>query len=178
MQKVGCAMELKRKKLAKYLSSRIVSQSYVSSAITASVITLVLLIVLQENPPNALESIVIIAWTVICINTLRIFSQMVGKSIEKKRKVSREEKLSYLKEFGDMIVQLTPIIILFILSYIGLFPINTAYKLSIIIILSLLFTYGFAIIRFWTSNLILCILGGIGFVLFALSLVLMRMLIN
>ncbi len=161
-----------------YISSTIFSQSYVSSAITASVIILVLLIVLQENPPGPLQSILIIAWTVICINTLRIFSLMVGKSIEEKRKLSRQERLSYIKELSYVVVELFPIIILFLMSYIGLFPINTAYKLSIIIIIALIFTYGFAIIRFRTSNIILCILGGIGFVFIALTLVLMRMLIS
>ena len=165
-------------KFKNYISSTIFSQSYVSSAITASVIILVLLIVLQENPPGPLQSIFIIAWTVICINTLRIFSLMVGKSIEEKRKLNRGERLSYLKELSYMVVELFPIIILFIMSYIGLFAIDTAYKISIIIIMALLFTYGFAIIRFRTTNIIFCILGGIGFVLMALTLVMMRMLIN
>jgi len=172
-------MKLNRyEKFKNYISSTIFSQSYVSSAITASVIILVLLIVLQDNPPGPLESILIIAWTVICINSLRIFSLMVGKSIEEKRKLNRQERLSYIKELSYMVVELFPIIILFIMSYASLFPLETAYKLSIIIIMILLFTYGFAIIRFRTSNIILCILGGIGFVLMALTLVMMRVLIK
>lgn len=166
------------KRFRNYIVSTILSQSYVSSAVTASVIILVLLIVLRENPPGPLQSILIIAWTVICINTLRIFSLAVGKSIEQKRKLKREERLSYLKELSYMVIELFPIIILFLLSYIGLFSIEKAYKFSVIIIIALLFTYGFAIIRFRTTNLFLCILGGIGFVLMALTLVLMRMLIN
>ena len=161
-----------------YIVSTLVSQAYVSSAVTASVIVLVLLIVLQENPPGSLQSILIIAWTVICINSLRIFSLMVGKSIERKRKLDSEERLSYLKELSYTVIELFPIIILFILSYVGFFQIETAYKLCIIIIVALLFTYGFAIIRFRTANILFCILGGIGFVVMALTLVLMRMLIN
>ena len=161
-----------------YIVSTLVSQAYVSSAVTASVIVLVLLIILQENPPGSLQSILVIAWTVICINSLRIFSLMVGKSIERRRKLDREERFSYIKELGYMVVELFPIIILFLMSYIGLFSIRTAYKLSIIIIIVLLFTYGFTIIRFRTTNILLCVLGGIGFVLMALTLVMMRMLIN
>ena len=71
--------------IKKYITSTIFSQSYVSSAVTASVIILVLLIVLQENPPSPIYSITIIAWTVLCINALRVFSTMIGKSIEEKR---------------------------------------------------------------------------------------------
>lgn len=154
------------------------SPAYVSSAITASVIILVLLVVLQDKPPGPIESIIVIAWTVLCINSLRIFSQMVSKSIEEKRVLEFEERISYLKELGYLVIELFPIILVFVLSKLGLFGIGLAYKISIVIIISLLFYYGFAIIKFRTENVILRILGGIGFVLIALTLVLMRMLIN
>lgn len=154
------------------------SPSYVSSAITASVIILVLLVVLQDKPPGPIESIIVIAWTVLCINSLRIFSQMVSKSIEEKRMLDFEERVSYLKELGYLVIELFPIILVFVLSKLGLFGIGLAYKISIVIIISLLFYYGFAIIKFRTENLFLRVLGGIGFVLIALTLVLMRMLIN
>ncbi len=158
--------------------SIILSQSYVSSAITASVIILVLLVVLHENPPGPIKSIIVITWTVLCINSLQIFSQMVGKSIKEKRALHHHERISYLKKLGYTAVEICPIFIVFIMSRIGLFDISTAYKVTIVIIISLLFTYGFTIVRFRTGNIILCILGGIGFVLLALTLVLMRMLIN
>lgn len=154
------------------------SPSYVSSAITASVIILVLLVVLQDKPPGPIESIIVIAWTVLCINSLRIFSQMVSKSIQEKRVLEFEERITYLKELGYLIIELFPIIIVFILSKLGLFGIGLAYRISIVIIISLLFYYGFAVIKYRTENIFLRILGGVGFVLIALTLVLMRMLIN
>ncbi len=158
--------------------SIILSQAYVSSAVTASVIILVLLVVLQENPPGPIESVIVISWTVLCINSLRIFSNMVSKSIVEKRALEHEERISYLKELIYVAVELFPIIIVFALSKIGLLGIKAAYKVSIVIIISLLFYYGFTILKYRTENLILRILGGVGFVLIALTLVLMRMFIN
>ncbi len=164
--------------IKKHIISIVFSKSYVSSAVTASVIILVLLVVLQENPPGPIESIIVITWTVLCINSLRIFSHMVSKSIVEKRALEHEERISYLKELSYVAVELFPIIIVFVMSKVGLFGISAAYKVSIVIIISLLFYYGFTIIRYRTGNLILRILGGIGFVLLALTLVLMRMLIS
>jgi len=165
-------------KIKEYIVLTIFSQSYVSSAVTASVIILVLLIVLQDNPPSPAYSIIIITWTVLCINTLRVFSTMVGKSIEEKRTLNWDERLSYLKELIYTVVELFPIFIIFLLAHLSILTIELAYKITIIVITAIIFTYGFAIIRFRTSNIILCILGGMGFLLIALTLVIMRMLIN
>jgi len=164
--------------IKKYITSTIFSQSYVSSAVTASVIILVLLIVLQENPPSPIYSITIIAWTVLCINALRVFSTMVGKSIEEKRALNWEERLSYLKGLIYAVVELFPIFIIFLLAHLSILTIEVAYKITIIVFTAIIFTYGFAIIRFRTNNVILCILGGIGFLLIALTLVMMRVLIE
>ena len=149
-----------------------------SRAVSTSVVILVLLIVLQENPPGPIESIIIITWTVFCLTSLQIFSNMVGKSIEENRKLDREERLSHYKTLSYLVVELFPIYIVFMMTIIGLFTIDIAYKVTIIIIIAILFTYGFTLIRFRTKNIILCILGGIFFVLIALSLVFMRMIIN
>jgi len=165
-------------RIKKDIASIFLSRSYVTSAITASVITLVLLVVLRENPPGPVKSILIISWTVLCINSLRAFSQVVGHVIEEKRLLENQERILYLKELTYIGIELFPIIVVFIISWIGIINIYAAYKITTIIILSLLFFYGFIIVRYRSKNIILCILGGIFFVLIALSLVFMRMIIN
>jgi len=165
-------------RIKKDIASIFLSRSYVTSAITASVITLVLLVVLRENPPGPVKSVLIISWTVLCINSLRAFSQVVGHAIEEKRLLENQERISYLKELTYIGIELFPIIVVFIISWIGIINIYAAYKITTIIILSLLFFYGFIIVRYRSKNIILCILGGIFFVLIALSLVFMRMIIN
>lgn len=165
-------------RIKKDIASIFLSQPYVTSAITASVIILVLLVVLRENPPGPIESIIIISWTVLCINSLRAFSQMVGQAIEERRLLEPQERISYLKELTYIGIELFPIIVVFIISWIGIIDIYAAYKITIIIIMSLLFSYGFIVLRYRSKNVILCILGGIFFVLTALSLVFMRMIIN
>ena len=164
--------------IKKYITSTIFSQSYVSSAVTASVIILVLLVVLRENPPGPVKSVLIISWTVLCINSLRAFSQMVGHAIGEKRLLDGQERISYLKELIYIGIELFPVIVVFIISWIGLIDIYAAYKITTIIIMSLLFSYGFIIVRYLSKNIIVCILGGIFFALIALSLVFMRMIIN
>ena len=166
-------------RIKKNIASIFLSQPYVISAITASVIILVLLLVLRENPPGPIKSIIIISWTVLCINSLRAFSQMVGQSIEERRSLERQERISYLKELITYSgIELFPVIVVFIISWIGIIDIYAAYKITIIIIMSLLFSYGYITLRYRSKNIILCILGGIFFVLTALSLVFMRMIIN
>ena len=104
---------------------------------------------------------------------------MVGQSIEERRSLERQERISYLKELITYSgIELFPVIVVFIISWIGIIDIYAAYKITIIIIMSLLFSYGFIVLRYRSKNVILCILGGIFFVLTALSLVFMRMIIN
>ena len=103
---------------------------------------------------------------------------MVGQAIEERRLLEPQERISYLKELTYIGIELFPIIVVFIISWIGIIDIYAAYKITIIIIMSLLFSYGYIVLRYRSKNIILCILGGIFFVLTALSLVFMRMIIN
>jgi len=165
-------------RLKKNISDYFLSKKYVSRAINAFVLILVLIVVLKKNPPGPIESIIIISWTMLCLNTLRVFSQISGQVIEERRLLKHHEGFSYFKELNFIVVELIPVIIIFIISWFGIININTAYLLAQIILTSLLFIYGFLTLKILGKRTIICILGGIFFTLIALSLVFMRTLIK
>ncbi len=154
----------------------ITSSFYITRALTLSIIVLVVLIALEGSLRTPFEIIVIIFWTVICLNLTRAFSQGVGQVVEKRRTLTKYERVSYLKEIGFMPLELAPLIIVFTISWIGLIDIKTAFLSAKVIMLIILFLYGFVGIKLTGRNILLSILGGLLISLLGGSIILLRLL--
>lgn len=164
--------------IIKKITDFTISRSYLTKAIQITVIILVLLIALQDNPSGPLVSIVIILWTIFCINTLRVFSEIAGHIVEERRLFRPKEKISVLYDFNFIVIELIPVILIFVIAWIGLIDINTAYEYAKYILISIMFIYGYVSLKLTGKNVIICILGGILYTLIGLSLVFIRSIIS
>jgi len=151
---------------------------YITRALTLSIIVMVVLIALEDSLPTPFETIVIILWTVLCLNLTRAFSELIAEIVEKRRTLTSDERTTYFKEIVFIPLELAPLIIVFTISWIGIIDIKTAFLSAKVIMLIILFLYGFVGIKLTGRNILLSILGGLLISLLGGSIILLRLLFN
>ena len=102
----------------------------------------------HDDGAAALELVIGTFFAAVAIVLAEIYAEILGKTIRHKRKMSKDERVEVERDsFAIISVSFWPSF-LFLLSYIGLYSVQTAFMISYSFLLGILFVFSF-----WASRL-------------------------
>src|SRR5436190_20100615 len=77
---------------------------YAARSVYGSVVVLAVLMTLQDHPPPPVEAAVVVAGTVLSVLAAEAYSDQLGREIELRRRLTRDERLALLRGLGAITI--------------------------------------------------------------------------
>ncbi len=145
--------------------------SFITKAIYGLVNVLVILLIMEDHPPGALQGAATLFGATLAIAFVEMYAELVGETIGHQRALSRVEQLHIWDTVRPVLIgaQLPTIILL--LSALGFYSVDTAIDIDQAVVFVLLAAYGVRAILFQHQTPLKRIVGGILLLLIGLMAV-------
>lgn len=155
-----------------------VGKTFVAKAIYGLITVQALLVAMSEHPPSPLGGAMTLLGATLAIALIDTYAEVIAEALAQEHMVSRIEVREILRSVRPVLLGSQAPTLVFILSALGLWSVETAIQIAQILVLLLLFGYGVQVGRLMHTRWIRQVLSGIILVMIALLIVSIKILFH
>jgi hypothetical protein len=145
----------------KSLKIRFFDYSFASKAIYGAIAVMAVIVAMEAHPPTALFAAAQSFGVTLAVAVAETYAEIIAHTLDIERKVNKEEWREVWRKVSPVLFGAQAPTLVFLLSAGGLFSVETAIAVSKVLVLALLFVYGFETARFLHKERFVQILSGL-----------------
>lgn len=135
--------------------------SFASMAIYGSLTVMAVIVAMEDHPPSPFRAAAQLFGVTLAIAVAKAYAEIVADTLNRGRKLNAEEAREILRKVSPVLFGAQAPTLVFLLSAFGLFSVETAFEVSKVLVLTLLFVYGLRVAQVLHKNRLAQIASGL-----------------
>lgn len=152
--------------------------SFASMAIYGSLAVMAVIVSMETHPPTALRAAAEILGVTTAIAIAKGYAELIADTLDREKRLDAEEWREILRKVSPVLFGAQAPTLVFLLSACGLFSVETAIEVSKVLVLALLFVYGWATARVLHKKRFVQIVSGLAIMSAGFVIVLINALLH
>jgi hypothetical protein len=152
--------------------------SFASAAIYGSLAVMGVIVAMGDHPPPPLIAAVQLFGVTLAIAMAKAYSEILAATLERKRKLNADEGRTIWRAVSPVLFGAQAPTVVFLMSALGWYPVETGVQISKVLVLALLFVYGLRVGQLLHTARVVQIVSGLAIMSAGALVVLMNQLVH